>query len=92
MRDNAALSRHPASNEQEPCDPERLKVLEDAMREAIEAYLAYSDPHYRVSRDEFLGRVMEILDRREVGDAAEVGDPLEAAERERARSERTSTQ
>jgi hypothetical protein len=58
----------------EPCDPERLKVLEDAMREAIETYLTFTDPYNRMSRDEALGRLIEILDRREVAEAANVPD------------------
>jgi hypothetical protein len=56
----------------DPCDPERLKVLEDAMREAIQAYLTYTDPHNLISRDEVLGRLIDILDRREVAEAANV--------------------
>ena len=47
----------PAAENQEPCDPERLKVLEDAMREAIETYLTFTDPYNRMSRDEALGRL-----------------------------------
>jgi hypothetical protein len=58
----------------EPCDPERLKVLEGAMREAIHAYLRYSDPENRMSPDEVLGQLMDVLDRREVAEAANV-DP-----------------
>ena len=79
-----------ATRAQEPCDPERLKVLEDAMREAIQAYLGFTDPHNRVSREEFLSRLMEILDRREVADAAEVELPNAAVESERPRSQRRS--
>jgi hypothetical protein len=42
------------------------------MREAVETYLTFTDPHNRMSRDEALGRLIEILDRREVADAAKV--------------------
>jgi hypothetical protein len=89
VSDDAVLSRRPpASNEQEPCDPERLKVLEEAVREALRAYLAYTDPHNRVSRDEALGQLIEILDRREVAEAAEVDVSEAAVESERVRSPR----
>jgi hypothetical protein len=63
---------------QEPCDPKRLKVLEDAMREAIHAYLTYSDPQSRITHDEMFARLLEILDRREVAEAAKV-DPTTMA-------------
>ena len=66
------------SEPQEPCDPERLQVLEDAMRQAIHAYLGYIDPGNRVTRDEALNRLIEILDRREVAEAANV-DPTTIA-------------
>jgi hypothetical protein len=29
-----------------PCDPERLKTLEGAVREAVAAYLHFTDPHF----------------------------------------------
>jgi hypothetical protein len=89
--DNAALSRALASNDdQEPCDPERLKVLEAAVREAIDAYLLYIDPHNRVSRAEFVDHLVGILDRREVADAAGHVDPRPAVENELARTQRRS--
>jgi hypothetical protein len=59
----------------EPRDPERLEILKDAMREAIQAYLLFSDPENRMGRDEILGRLIDVLDRREVADAAKVDLP-----------------
>jgi hypothetical protein len=77
--------------QKEPCDPERLKVLEEAVREALQAYLTSTDPHNRVSRDEALGQLIEILDRREVAEAAEVDLSEAAFESERTRSQRRSS-
>jgi hypothetical protein len=74
----ANTRQHEAPQTSEPCDPERLKVLEETVREALQAYLTYTDPHNRVSRDEALGQLIEILDRREVAEAADVDLPEEA--------------
>ena len=56
------------------------------MREALQAYLTYTDPHNRISRDEALGQLIEILDRREVAEAADVDLSEAAVDSERARS------
>jgi hypothetical protein len=87
------LNTHDEVHEtEEPCDAERLKVLEDAMREAIAAYMLDIDPHNRVSRAEFMDRVIEILDRRKVADAANVEDSAPpAADTERPRWPHSST-
>ena len=90
MKAEAQGKVHEAHEKDEPCEPERLKVLEGAVREALQAYLTYTDPHNRVSRDEALGQLIEILDRREVAEAAEVDLSEAAVESERARSQRRS--
>jgi hypothetical protein len=69
---NVKLKERIGGEPEEPCDSERLKVLEEAMREAVEAYLTYTDPHNRMSREEVLRRFFDILDRREVAEAAKV--------------------
>jgi hypothetical protein len=85
MKSDTLDTVHHVHDAEEPCDPERLKVLEDAMREAIHAYLTYSDPDNRISREEVLGRLTDILDRTEVADAANfdmstVADPSDDQE------------
>ena len=72
----------------DPCDPERLRVLEDAMREAIDAYLLYIDPHNQVSRADFVDHLVGILDRRDVADAAGHVDPDPGLENEFSRTHR----
>jgi hypothetical protein len=90
MKSLKLSERMTAAEPQEPCDPARLKVLEEAMREAIDAYLLYIDPHTRVSRAEFVDHVVGILDRREVADAAGHVDPGPPVENELARTQRRS--
>jgi hypothetical protein len=84
---NLKLKEQVGDEPTEPCDAERLKLLEDAMREAIDAYLLYIDPHNRVSRAEFVDHLIGILDRREVADAAGHIDPGPAVENELARTQ-----
>jgi hypothetical protein len=85
---NLKLKEQPGELPAEPCDPKRLKVLEHAMREAIQAYLTYTDPHNRISRDEALGRLIEILDRGEVARAAQFDVPDAQAEAPKAAAKR----
>jgi hypothetical protein len=44
MKAEAISKVHEAHETDEPCDPERLKVLEEAMREALQAYLTLHRP------------------------------------------------
>ncbi len=66
MTDNPPLS-----------DSERLRILSEAMREAVDVYLRYIDPANGISRDDALNHLVAILDRRAVAEAAgiELGPP-----------------
>ena len=51
-------------------DAERLRILSEAMRQAVDVYLRYIDPANGVSQEEALNDLIVILDRREVAEAA----------------------
>ena len=57
-------------------ESERVTILENTVREAIEVYLHYIDPGNHVSRDDALNDFIAIFDRMDVARAAYV-DPTE---------------